>query len=75
MRITGINDVLGYQQETSYGFTPDSKLYNLWHELPAEQRGSDAWKGKWGTLMHILLPDFSMIAESAMLEILPGRKI
>lgn len=56
MRISGINDVLLSAGNEPTDLLPDSKLYNLWHELPAEQRGSDAWKGKWGTLMHILLP-------------------
>ena len=36
--------------------SPTRSLYNLWHELKAEERGSGAWKGKWGTLMHLLLP-------------------
>ena len=50
MRISGINDVLLSAGNEPTDLLPDSKLYNLWHELPAEQRGSDAWKGKWGTL-------------------------
>ena len=32
-------------------------LYNLWHELPYEDRGSDTYRGNWGTLMHIVLND------------------
>jgi endonuclease/exonuclease/phosphatase family metal-dependent hydrolase len=54
MEQTGINHILG-----SVGRLPtkkDGKLYNLWHEVPIEQRGSDAWRGNWGTLMHILIP-------------------
>ena len=56
MTETGINDRL-----LSSGIEPNvmragKSLYNLWHELPVEQRGSDAWRGKWGTLMHILIP-------------------
>jgi endonuclease/exonuclease/phosphatase family metal-dependent hydrolase len=56
MKRTGINDIL-----LSDGVEPikrfrGKRLYNLWFELPTTQRGSDAWRGKWGTLMHILLP-------------------
>lgn len=56
MNRTGINDIL-----LSSSIEPAEKqngklLYNLWHELPPNQRGSDAWRGYWGTLMHILLP-------------------
>ena len=56
MKQTGINGILGsigkeHQQETK-----GAELYNLWHEIPPQERGSDAWRGKWGTLMHILLP-------------------
>ena len=53
---TGINDVLlaGPTEPDRRAIAP--KLYNLWHELPVEQRGSDAWRGKWGTLMHIIIP-------------------
>ena len=56
MKETGINDRL-----LSFEIEPEGKnigkhLYNLWHELPIRERGSDAWKGNWGTLMHILIP-------------------
>ena len=57
MKTTGINDILLSQEIEPGKKGLAGKLYNLWHELPAEERGSDAWKGKWGTLMHILLPD------------------
>ncbi len=33
----------------------DSDLYNLWYELPAPSRGSDVYRGEWGTLMHIIV--------------------
>lgn len=42
-------DELGLQQPGG----PD--LYNLWYELPPQQRGSDVYQGEWGTLMHLLL--------------------
>jgi hypothetical protein len=30
-------------------------FYNLWFELPPEQRGSDTFRGEWGTLMHLII--------------------
>ncbi|MBN37293.1 MAG: hypothetical protein CMI29_02400 [Opitutae bacterium] len=54
MKKTGINHVLG--STTLNKSRETGNLYNLWHELPTEQRGSDAWRGNWGTLMHILTP-------------------
>ena len=30
-------------------------LYNLWFELPVEQRYSEVWRGRRGTLMHLLV--------------------
>ena len=54
---TGINDVLHSTGTEPPGKSNGGKLYNLWHELEPDERGSDAWRGKWGTLMHILLPD------------------
>ena len=55
MKQTGINDVLGSQgnELAVRGTTRD--LYNLWYELPAEQRGSDTFRGEWGTLMHLIV--------------------
>ncbi len=53
---TGINDVLLSHNLEPAGRTIAPKLYNLWHELPHDQRGSDAWRGNWGTLMHLILP-------------------
>jgi endonuclease/exonuclease/phosphatase family metal-dependent hydrolase len=54
MEQTGINHILG-----SVGRKPTNNtgnLYNLWHELEPGQRGSDTWRGNWGTLMHLLIP-------------------
>lgn len=56
MRKTGINDILLSSAIEPNLDGPGKKLYNLWHELPLSQRGSDAWRGYWGTLMHIILP-------------------
>ena len=35
--------------------TPEDFVYNLWYELDLNQRGSDSYRGKWGTLMQIML--------------------
>lgn len=56
MNKTGINDILLSNAIEPGPENIGETLYNLWHEIPPEKRGSDAWKGKWGTLMHILLP-------------------
>jgi endonuclease/exonuclease/phosphatase family metal-dependent hydrolase len=55
MKTTGINDVLGSQGNELAVRQPERPLYNLWHELPPEQRGSDTYRGEWGTLMHLLI--------------------
>ncbi len=49
---TGINDVLGSQGNETFA---GARLYNLWFELPPEQRYSEVWRGRRGTLMHLLL--------------------
>ena len=56
MKKTGINGILGSMGKEHQPDTKGAELYNLWHEIPPQERGSDAWRGKWGTLMHILLP-------------------
>jgi endonuclease/exonuclease/phosphatase family metal-dependent hydrolase len=52
---TAVNDVLLSQGNESLMQSPTDKLYNLWHELQPKDRGSDVWKGEWGTLMHLVL--------------------
>jgi len=54
---TGINDVLGSQGDELAirdleGNGPD--LYNLWFELAPEARYSEVWRGRRGSLMHLL---------------------
>ena len=56
MKTTGINDILLSGNIEPTGNEIGRNLYNLWHELPISQRGSDAWRGNWGTLMHLVLP-------------------
>ena len=55
MRTTGINDILGSQGNELAIRGQNRDLYNLWFELPSNQRGSDTFRGEWGTLMHIIL--------------------
>jgi len=51
---TGINDILGSQgNELALRGTKD--LYNLWFELPSNNRGSDIYQNEWGTLMHLIV--------------------
>ena len=52
---TGINDVLGSQGDELATRRPGPGLYNLWFEVPAARRGSDTYRGEWGTLMHLLI--------------------
>lgn len=52
---TGINDVLGSQGDELAVRQPAHPLYNLWFELPASDRGSDVYRGEWGTLIHLLI--------------------
>ncbi|MGB0742985.1 MAG: endonuclease/exonuclease/phosphatase family protein [Opitutales bacterium] len=46
---TGINGVLGSQAIEGEG------LYNLWYEIEPEARYSEVWRGRRGTLMHIIV--------------------
>ncbi|MCU0793191.1 MAG: endonuclease/exonuclease/phosphatase family protein [Opitutaceae bacterium] len=55
MRSTGINDILGSQGNELAVRGRDRDLYNLWFELPSDQRGSDTYRNEWGTLMHLII--------------------
>ena len=53
---TALNDFLGSQGDETAMLRPDGPvLYNLWYELPAGERRSDAYNGEWGTLMNIMV--------------------
>jgi endonuclease/exonuclease/phosphatase family metal-dependent hydrolase len=52
---TGINDILGSQGNELAIRGKERDLYNLWFELPSDARGSDVFKGEWGTLVHLIL--------------------
>jgi len=49
---TGINDMLGSAGSEDFS---QSDLYNLWFELTPAARYSEIWRGRVGTLMHMLL--------------------
>jgi endonuclease/exonuclease/phosphatase family metal-dependent hydrolase len=56
LKETGVDDALqagGY--ESRMVGEDAAGLYNLWYELPAEQRGSEVYRGSWGTLMQMIL--------------------
>lgn len=55
MRETGINDVLGSQGNELAIRGAARSLYNLWFELPETQRGSDVYRGEWGTLIQMII--------------------
>lgn len=56
MSRTGINSVLhSTGDERAVAAGRDALLYNLWYELPREQRGSDTYRGEWGTLMQLMI--------------------
>ena len=52
---TAINDVLGSQGNELAVRGKDRDLYNLWFELPSDARGSDVFKGEWGTLINLII--------------------
>jgi hypothetical protein len=55
MKVTGLNDVLGSQGNELAVRGKQRDLYNLWYELPPAERGSDTFRGEWGTLMHLIV--------------------
>lgn len=53
---TGINTKLkATGDEAAVSAAGAAALYNLWYELPAEGRKSDAYRNEWGTLMHLMI--------------------
>lgn len=57
MERTGIDDVLGARGDEIAIRDPRNGpgLYNLWYELPADARGSDTYRGEWGTLINLII--------------------
>lgn len=52
---TGLNEVLRSQGNELAIRSPQRDLYNLWFELPPAQRGSDTYRGEWGTLIQLIV--------------------
>lgn len=52
---TGLNDILRSQGDAVAVRGPQRDLYNLWYEVPAAERGSDTFRGEWGTLIQLIL--------------------
>ena len=50
--VTGVNDILGSTGRESFN---EADLYNLWFELAPEARYSEVWRGRIGSLMHMLI--------------------
>lgn len=53
---TAVNDVLGStgdEQKVAEGTT--DYVFNLWYDYPMYKRGSDTYRGLWGTLMQIMI--------------------
>lgn len=55
MKQTGVNDILRSQGSESALLKGSADLYNLWYELKPSARGSDTYRGEWGTLMQLIL--------------------
>jgi hypothetical protein len=56
MTPNGINTILGSQgNEADLLSLQEADLYNLWYELPIEERGSEVYRNKWGSLMHLII--------------------
>ncbi len=56
MKKTAVNDVLrsvGDERKVKRGNT--DAVYNLWYEYDINRRGSDTFRGYWGTLMQIMI--------------------
>ncbi len=80
---TGMTDILethGFEEKmTEKGA---KGLYNLWFELPEKERGSEVWRGQWGTLMQMILTPglydnrgVQYVDNSFNRLILPGRNV
>ena len=55
MKVTGLNDILGSQGDEMALRGPKADLFNLWFDLPPQERTSDVFRGEWGTLMQIII--------------------
>jgi len=55
MTSTGVNTILGSTGDELAVSRKTAFLYNLWYELPADERKSDNYSNHWGTLMHLIV--------------------
>lgn len=55
MERTGVNSVLGSQGDEEAVARGEKDLYNLWFELPVEDRYTEVWRDWKGTLMQMLV--------------------
>lgn len=56
LKETAVNDVLRANGHEVRMVEPGSdNLYNLWFEKAPEERGSEVWRGYWGTLMQMVI--------------------
>jgi hypothetical protein len=51
---TAINDVLRAQADKIALRSPFADLYNLWYDLPRNQRGTGLLQGRWTAFMHMI---------------------
>lgn len=81
--ITGVNTILGSStDEAAHLAGADRGLYNLWGEMPLDERGSEVYRGQWGTLMQMLISrglydqsGIQYVDNSFFRLILPGRNV
>ena len=52
---TGIDDILRVGHSEPGLLRGSEDLYNLWFETKPARRGSDVYRGEWGTLMHLIV--------------------
>lgn len=52
---SAINDVLKSTGNQLKSMASNEYVHNLWYEYPIEKRGSDTYRGYWGTLMQIMV--------------------
>jgi len=55
MSETGINSVLFTSGDERAVKREKNAIYNLWYEVPVDQRRSDSYFEYWGTLMHLMV--------------------
>lgn len=79
---TGVNHVLRAGLNERMLVEEGRGLYNLWGEVPKAERGSEVWRGKWGTLMQMIVTPglyddagIQIVDNSFGRVILPGENV